>query len=117
MNNNGLGSANLIDDMQEMTKENTYDSCLVSSDRTNNNNKEIKKKKVKFSDEVVFIDVECWKQYNVEQTANEPGDIHWVDPEEIKEEEKNIKSDKNNTNNNGSKPREKEKIFCSCGVV
>ena len=81
MDCNGLKSANLIDDFQDTTKENTYDSCLVSSER--NNVREVKKKRVKFTEKIIFIDVECWKKYNAEQTADENYDE--INEEEINE--------------------------------
>ena len=113
MNSNGLKSGNLIDDMQDNTKDNSsrYFSCLVSSNRNNinDNNKENKKKKVKFTEKIIFIDVECWKKYNAEQTADENYD-------EINEEEINELKNKNNDNNN-NKRNKKDNVFCTCNVV
>ena len=109
MNGNVLKSPNLIDDFQENTKENTFDSCLVSSERTNNN-KDIKKKTVKFSGEVVFIDVECWKKYNAEQTAEENFD-------EIDEDEKKEQENKPSDNNDRRRNKAKENVFCTCNVI
>ena len=113
MNSNGLKSGNLIDDMQDNTKDNSsrYFSCLVSSDRNNinDNNKENKKKKVKFTEKIIFIDVECWKKYNAEQTADENYD-------EINEEEINELKNKNNDKNN-NKRNKKDNVFCTCNVV
>ena len=114
MNSNGLKSGNLIDDIQDNTKDNSnaYFSCLVSSDRNNindNNNKENKKKKVKFTEKIIFIDVECWKKYNAEQTADE-------NYYEINEEEINELKNKNNDNNN-NKRNKKDNVFCTCNVV
>ena len=106
MKNNRLKQANLIDDAQDTLRE--YDSCLVSSERNNNNiTKEIKKKRVKFIDKITFIDVECWKKYNVEQTADE-------NYYEINEEEINELKNKNNDNNKRNK---KDNVFCTCNVV
>ena len=109
MDCNGLKSANLIDDFQDTTKENTYDSCLVSSER--NNVREVKKKRVKFTDKIIFIDVECWKKYNAEQTADENFD--GINEEEENNEIENKKDD----NNNNNKRNKKDNVFCTCNVV
>ena len=114
MDCNRSKSANLIDDMQDLTKENTYDSCLVSSERNNNNEKEIKKKKVKFSGKIVFIDVECWKKYNAEQTADENYDgIN----EEDNNEEENKKEKKDDKSKNNQRRNKKDNVFCTCNVI
>ena len=105
MKNNRLKQANLIDDAQDTLRE--YDSCLVSSER--NNVRDAKKKRVKFTEQIIFIDVECWKKYNAEQTADENCD-------EINEEEINELKNKNNDNNN-NKRNKKDNVFCTCNVV
>ena len=109
MKTNGIKSSKLNEDIQEITKENTFDSCLISSDRNNyvkNNNKEKKKKRVKFSGEIIFIDVECWKKYNMELTADENFDIN---------DEENNENGKNNNDNKNNK--KKENIFCTCNII
>ena len=108
MNSNGLKSANLIDDFQDTTKENTYDSCLVSSERSNV--REVKKKRVKFTDKIIFIDVECWKKYNAEQTADE--NFEGLNEEEEVNEKENKKND-----NNNNKRNKKDNVFCTCNIV
>lgn len=115
MDCNGLKSANLIDDFQDTTKENTYDSCLVSSERNNNNiTKEIKKKRVKFIDKITFIDVECWKKYNVEQTADE----NYYDGNDDEEDESEAKNETNDKNNNNKKRKnKKDNVVCTCIVI
>ena len=109
MDCNGLKSANLIDDFQDTTKENTYDSCLVSSER--NNVRDAKKKRVKFTEQIIFIDVECWKKYNAEQTADENFD--GINEEEENNEIENKKDD----NNNNNKRNKKDNVFCTCNIV
>ncbi len=109
MDSNGLKSANLIDDFQDTTKENTYDSCLVSSER--NNVRDAKKKRVKFTEQIIFIDVECWKKYNAEQTADENFD--GINEEEENNEIENKKDD----NNNNNKRNKKDNVFCTCNIV
>ena len=58
-------------------------------------------------EKIIFIDVECWKKYNAEQTADENYD-------EINEEE--INELKNNDNNN-NKRNKKDNVFCTCNVI
>ena len=108
MDSNGLKSANLIDDFQDTTKENTYDSCLVSSER--NNVRDAKKKRVKFTEQIIFIDVECWKKYNAEQTADENFDG-------INEEEENNEIENKKDDNNNNKRNKKDNVFCTCNIV
>ena len=108
MDCNGLKSANLIDDFQDTTKENTYDSCLVSSER--NNVRDAKKKRVKFTEQIIFIDVECWKKYNAEQTADE-------NFEGFNEEEENNEKENKKNDNNNNKRNKKDNVFCTCNIV
>ena len=70
-----------------------------------------KTKKVKFNKEIIIIDVECWKKYNLEQTADEPEDIDVnfdEDNIEKKEEKKNKNKRKNDKDNN---------IACTCLII
>ena len=72
-----------------------------------------KKKRVKFNDDVIIIDIECWKEYNLEQTADENSDDFTEDitnVEEVKEVKKK-KKDKNKRNNN------KNDISCTCLII
>ena len=63
----------------------------------------INSKKVKINDKVDIIDVESWKKYNLEQTADENfEELLKMEYENEKKEEtgdKNDKNDKNNANN------------------
>ena len=106
MKNNRLKQANLIDDAQDTLRE--YDSCLVSSER--NNVREVKKKRVKFTDKIIFIDVECWKKYNAEQTADE-------NFEGFNEEEENNEKENKKNDNNNNKRNKKDNVFCTCNIV
>ena len=106
MKNNRLKQANLIDDAQDTLRE--YDSCLVSSER--NNVREVKKKRVKFTDKIIFIDVECWKKYNAEQTADE-------NFEGFNEEEENKEKENKKNDNNNNKRNKKDNVFCTCNIV
>ena len=70
-----------------------------------------KTKKVKFNKEIIIIDVECWKKYNLEQTSDEPEDIDVnfdEDNIEKKEEKKNKNKRKNDKDNN---------IACTCLII
>ena len=113
MNKNLLKQRNLIDDASDTLRE--YDSCLVSSERNNNNiTKEIKKKKVKFIDKITFIDVECWKKYNMEQTADE----NYYDGNDDEEDESEVKNKTNDKNNNNKKGKnKKDNVVCTCNVI
>ena len=113
MNNNRFKQTNLIDDAQDTLRE--YDSCLVSSERNNNNiTKEIKKKRVKFIDKITFIDVECWKKYNMEQTADE----NYYDGNEDEEDESEVKNETNDkSNDNKKRKNKKDNVVCTCIVI
>ena len=112
MKNNRLKQANLIDDAQDTLRE--YDSCLVSSERNNNNiTKEIKKKRFRFIDKITFIDVECWKKYNMEQTADE----NFYDNNEDEEEDVEVKNETNDKTNNKKKKNKKDNVVCTCNII
>ena len=116
-------TTNLIDITEDITSPITYD-YLVSSERSNSKNtsnlnninttnksNKKKSKKVKFSDKVVFIDVECWKKYNEELTADENFTFQ--------NDGENDDNNKNNSQNNDSNKRNKKKdnIVCTCNVI
>ena len=44
---------------------------------------------MKFNDDIIIIDIECWKEYNLEQTADE--NIEDFNVESNSNEETNIK--------------------------
>ena len=114
-------SKNLIDEVQDNTNDFSY---LISSERNNNDNnnnnekinKTQNKKKVKFTSEVIIINVECWKEYNMEQCADENFD-------NINEEENNIENNEennNNSNNNNNVRKKRTKsnnVVCSCNLI
>ena len=67
----------------------------------------INRKKVKFNKDIKIIDVECWKEYNLENTVEENFD-----------DLKNENSDKNDEENNIRKKNDKkEKISCTCLII
>ena len=103
---------NLIDITQDITNRNT-DEYLVSSERNNITNSNSKKqKKVQFSENVVYIDVECWKKYNYENTVNENFDDFQEDEKDNDELKKN-----NKTNNDNEKNKKKDNIVCTCVLI
>ena len=75
-----------------------------------NNNK---KKRVKINEDVTIIDVECWKEYNLEQTADENSEDFTEDTTNVEEvkEIKIKKKDKNRRINN------KNDISCTCFII
>ena len=78
-------------------------------------------KKVKISDKVDIIDVESWKKYNLEQTADENfEEFLKMEYENESKEENGNKTDKNNENNkkNGKRVRGKNgNVSCTCILI
>ena len=78
-------------------------------------------KKVKINDKVDIIDVESWKKYNLEQTADENfEEFLKMEYENEKKEETGDKNDKNNTNNkkNIKKVRGRNgNVSCTCIII
>ena len=84
----------------------------------------INSKKVKINDKVDIIDVESWKKYNLEQTADENfEELLKMEYENEKKEEtgdKNDKNDKNNANNKKNIKRVKGRngnVSCTCIII
>ena len=76
---------------------------------------------VKFKEKPIIIEVECWKQYNLEQTADENFE-NYIDEimEKDNKENKDIKDNKENNNNGNNKKRSKgksENITCTCHII
>ena len=106
-------TSNLIDTTQDITNRNT-DDYLVSSERNNITNSNSKKqKKVKFSQNVEYIDVECWKQYNYENTVDENFEVN----QEDEEDNDKLKNNNNKTNNDNEKNKKKDNIVCTCILI
>ena len=76
-------------------------------------------KKVKINKNIEIIDVECWKQYNLEQTANENlEEIMIMEYENNKKKEKENNKNNNNNENRIKKIRSKEgNISCTCLII
>ena len=84
----------------------------------------INSKKVKINDKVDIIDVESWKKYNLEQTADENFEefLKMEYENENKEEtgDKNDKNDKNNANNKKNIKRVRGRngnVSCTCIII
>ena len=75
-------------------------------------------KKVKINDKVDIIDVESWKKYNLEQTADENfEELLKVECENENKEENGNKNDKNNKKN-GKRVRSKNgNVSCTCIII
>lgn len=112
MDKNFTQTSNLIDITEDNINLNR-DDYLVSSDRNNNTERSNakKEKKVKFFEKVIYIDVECWKKYNEELTAEENFD----DIEKEDENNDNVIMEKNDKNN--KKNRKKDNIACTCILI
>ena len=67
----------------------------------------INRKKVKFNKDIKIIDVECWKEYNLENTVEENFDDLNNENSDKKDEENNIRK----------KNDKKEKISCTCLII
>ena len=67
----------------------------------------INRKKVKFNEDIKIIDVECWKEYNLENTVEENFD-------DLNNENSGKKGEENNIRKKNDK---KEKISCTCLII
>ena len=76
----------------------------ISNSSTNNC------KKVKFNNNVDYIEVECWKIYNLEHTADENYESLFIDFEKEDKEKANLEDKKN-------KKKKKDEISCVCQII
>ena len=83
----------------------------TNSNSTPNNPKNKKTKRVKFVDKAIIIDVDCWKEYNYEQTAGENFE------EYMEELQKNENKNDKNTPNNQRNQSKKENVTCTCNII
>ena len=81
----------------------------------------INSKKVKINDKVDIIDVESWKKYNLEQTADENfEEFLKMEYENENKEETGDKNDKNNTNNKKTIKKVRGRngnVSCTCIII
>ena len=74
-------------------------------------------KKVKFIEKPKIIDVECWKKYNLEQTADENFEDYL---EEMQNNQENINNDdlnKKDKKNNQKNKSKTDNITCTCNII
>ena len=109
------GNRNYINYNKNFQKETNDKFFQNKYIRTNNNfNSKKNSKKVNITDKVEIIDVECWKKYNLEQTADE--NIQDYLEELAKNEEQETKKSKN-SNNNKRKKSKTDNVFCTCILI
>ena len=89
-------------------KNENYIASINGYINTNKNSK-----KVKFSDKVEIIDVECWKKYNLEQTADENIE-NYLEELERNDEQETKKS--KNSKNKRTKSKT-DNVFCTCILI
>ena len=72
---------------------------------------------MKFNDDIIIIDIECWKEYNLEQTADE--NIEDFNVESNSNEETNIKKKEKKNKNKGKKNNNNKEnnISCTCLII
>ena len=79
-------------------------------------------KHVKFLDKIDIVKIECWKKYNLEQTADENLDELFEDNTPKQKNSMQAKNnDKNNNNNNNNSSKKKKiknsNISCACMII
>ena len=74
-------------------------------------------KKVKINKKIEIIDVECWKQYNIEQTAEENLEEFLILEYEKKKKEEEEKKNNNNENKIKRLRGKEENISCTCIII
>ena len=87
----------------------------ISKTNTNKYKSMKNSKIVKIIDTPIIIDVECWKQYNYDQTADENLEDYL---EDLEKKEKD--NDTELTDNNKNKQRNKaktENVTCTCNLI
>ena len=88
--------------------KNKNSKTLISAYNSKKNSK-----KVKIIDNIEIIDVECWKKYNLEQTADDNIEDYLEEIE--RNEDLNNKKPKN-SNNKRTKSKT-ENVTCSCVLI
>ena len=106
-NNNYNGNFQNKNNNMKFKNEN-YRAQINGYINTNKNSK-----KVNFSDKVEIIDVECWKKYNLEQTADENIENYLEDLERNEEQE----TKKSKTNKSKRTKSKTDNVFCTCILI
>ena len=113
-------------DSSETFSTNNKPKIIKKKKKTIKNAPKINNKKVKFDNNVIFVDIECWKKYNSEQTDDAPfnemeegeekGDKEDDNNKDNnKNDKKNVK--KNNKSKNKKRKGERESVSCSCIII
>ena len=97
--------------VRNSAKSKTIRGSSKKDDKDNNNNT----KKVKFNENVDFINVECWKMYNIEQTADENFEAFFIDNE--KDDKENLNKEEEKNNNKKKNKGKDETISCTCIII
>ena len=98
------------DNLKKINKSKTLRSSV--KDKTKKENKKsskednISSRKVKFNSNVDIINVECWKSYNLEQTADENLEAFFLDYD-----------DKDNNKDDKKNKKGKNNISCTCIII
>ena len=91
-----------------------------NEDEYSTSNKKLKpknSKKVRFKENPLIINVECWKKYNLEQTANENFE-NYIDEIENNNNEENSKNQTNKNDKNNRKRQSKaDNVTCTCHII
>ena len=110
-------SSNLNEEVSDIKKSqastNSTKPKILNGSKENLKTFNSKIRRVKFKNKVDIVDVECWKMYNADQTADENYDALFTDFEKDDKEKAN-KDDKNNNKKRNSK---KDTVSCSCIII
>ena len=99
---------------KSQTTRNQIKSKTLRGSKQNLNSSNNKARKVKFNSKVEVINVECWKIFNAEQTADENYEAFFTDFE--KEDKENINKEEKN-NYNKKRNAKKDTISCTCVII
>ena len=99
---------------KSQTTRNQIKPKTLRGSKQNSNSSNNKTRKVKFNSKVEVINVECWKIFNAEQTADENYEAFFTDFEK-EDKEKINKEEKNNYNK--KRNAKKDTISCTCVII
>ena len=90
------------------TLRNSVKSKNKKANKTNPKEDNTNSKKVKFNNNIEFINVESWKSYNLEQTADENLEALFIEYDDNNKENKDDKKINKKGRNN---------ISCTCNII
>ena len=115
LNNENIYNSINGNENQNFYNDNVYNRYNGYNNIYSNKNKSSKNfKKVKFIESPKIIDVECWKKYNLEQTADENFEDYL---EEIQNNEKNNNQNKKDKQNKQKNKSKSDTITCTCNII